>query len=136
MDFAFTDIHFVVSVNASIISDSGGTCECANSTTLVFFSSNTLNSVRLTTARFFISLIHLLSFLFFSDTLQCVGDPVYEECVLIIKRDLITATAGIACIASLLIGLFANLPLGLAPSMGLNAYFTVSYCYFYFYFNH
>jgi len=84
----FVTMAYIVSVNASIISASGGTCECNNATSL------------------------------------CVGDPDYEDCVLIIKRDLITATAGIACIASFLVGVFANLPLGLAPSMGLNAYFT------------
>jgi len=84
----FVTMAYIVSVNASIISDSGGTCECTNATT------------------------------------KCVGDPVYAECVEIVKRDLITATAGIACIASFLMGALANLPLGLAPSMGLNAYFT------------
>src|SRR5690349_24831864 len=37
---------------------------------------------------------------------------------------MVTATAAIACFSTLLMGLFANLPIGLAPGMGLNAYFA------------
>ena len=40
------------------------------------------------------------------------------------RKDLIVATAGSGCLASLVTGLFANFPVGLAPGMGLNAYFT------------
>ncbi|KAF9203986.1 hypothetical protein BGZ49_005809 [Haplosporangium sp. Z 27] len=54
----------------------------------------------------------------------CATDPAYTECLAELKLDMITATAAIACISSLLMGVFANLPLGLAPGMGLNAYFT------------
>ena len=41
-----------------------------------------------------------------------------------VKRDLITATAGISCVASFLMGVAANLPVAAAPGMGLNAYFA------------
>ncbi|KAG0271936.1 hypothetical protein BGZ95_000190 [Linnemannia exigua] len=54
----------------------------------------------------------------------CMNDPVYSDCLATLKLDLITATAAIACISTLLMGIFANLPIGLAPGMGLNAYFT------------
>jgi AGZA family xanthine/uracil permease-like MFS transporter len=54
----------------------------------------------------------------------CFTDPGYAECLAILKLDMITATAAIACLSTLLMGLFANLPLGLAPGMGLNAYFA------------
>ncbi len=37
---------------------------------------------------------------------------------------MVTATAASACIASLLMGVGANLPVALAPGMGLNAYFA------------
>lgn len=47
-----------------------------------------------------------------------------SECVLQVKEDLVTATAVSSLIATLLMGLWANLPLGLAPGMGMNAYFT------------
>jgi len=39
-----------------------------------------------------------------------------------------TATALSAGIATLIMGLYANLPLALAPGMGLNAYFTYTVC--------
>ncbi|KAG0002944.1 hypothetical protein BGZ79_002003 [Entomortierella chlamydospora] len=55
---------------------------------------------------------------------SCATDAEYAACLAVLKLDLITATAAIACISSLLMGLFANLPIGLAPGMGLNAYFT------------
>ncbi|KAG0360983.1 hypothetical protein BG005_009443 [Podila minutissima] len=54
----------------------------------------------------------------------CLTDPAYADCLAILKLDMVTATAAIACFSSLLMGLFANLPIGLAPGMGLNAYFT------------
>jgi len=63
------------------------------------------------------------------------GGPCYEkysdtdeqnECISALKKDLIVATAASSCVATLLIGLWANLPLGLAPGMGTNAYFAYS----------
>lgn len=41
-----------------------------------------------------------------------------------INRDLVTGTAAIAALASFAMGFFANMPIALAPGMGLNAYFT------------
>ena len=48
----------------------------------------------------------------------------YSECVADTKKSLITVTAMCAAIATLAMGVFANLPFALAPGMGLNAYFT------------
>ncbi|KAF9205318.1 hypothetical protein BGZ59_000543 [Podila verticillata] len=59
-----------------------------------------------------------------STDVGCFTDPAYVECLAVLKLDLVTATAAIACFSTLLMGLFANLPIGLAPGMGLNAYFT------------
>ena len=39
------------------------------------------------------------------------------------RANLITATCGSAAIASFFMGAFANMPIGLAPGLGLNAYF-------------
>ncbi|PFH57048.1 hypothetical protein XA68_15593 [Ophiocordyceps unilateralis] len=55
---------------------------------------------------------------------NCDGDVGYMLCVQAVKRDAVTATAAISCLASVCMGLFANLPIGLAPGMGLNAYFA------------
>lgn len=80
---------YIIAVNASILSDSGGTCEC-------------------TTADL------------------CVTDQVYLNCVSEVRLDLITTTAAISALSSFFMGLLANLPVGLAPGLGINAYFTYS----------
>lgn len=52
--------------------------------------------------------------------------PEYEECLQKITQQYVTATAIGAMIACLFMGVFANLPIALAPGMGMNAYFTYS----------
>ena len=74
-----------ISVNASILADSGGTCVCT------------------------------------TDDL-CVTDTAYTICKGQVRNNLITATAAISALSSCLMGIFANLPVGLAPGLGLNAY--------------
>ncbi|KAI0822174.1 permease family-domain-containing protein [Trametes gibbosa] len=80
---------YIISVNAAILRDSGGTCVCSTND-------------------------------------GCAADPTYLSCVSEVQRDLITTTAAIAALSSFLMGLFANLPVGMAPGLGLNAYFTYS----------
>ena len=52
-------------------------------------------------------------------------DDAYAACVQDVHRDLITTTAAIAALASFLMGLLANLPVGMAPGLGLNAYVSI-----------
>ncbi|KAL4401306.1 purine nucleobase transmembrane transporter [Malassezia pachydermatis] len=54
----------------------------------------------------------------------CRDDPVYLSCKADVHRAYIVATAAASVIASGLMGLFANMPLGLAPGLGANAYFA------------
>ncbi|KAK3331163.1 permease [Apodospora peruviana] len=54
----------------------------------------------------------------------CLTNEAYALCQGEIKRDLITATAAISAFASFFMGIFSNLPVALAPGMGLNAYFA------------
>ncbi|KAJ4295294.1 hypothetical protein N0V90_007305 [Kalmusia sp. IMI 367209] len=86
----FFAMAYIIAVNASITSNSGGTCVCPPD--------------------------HM-------DDLCDTYEP-YLLCVQEINRDLVTATAAISALTSFCMGLFANMPLGLAPGMGLNAYFT------------
>ncbi|CAO3629016.1 unnamed protein product [Mucor hiemalis] len=86
----FFAMAYIISVNASIISESGGTCVCNGTPT----------------------------------DPTCDLDQAYMQCVYEVKLDMIMATAICGMISSVLIGLCANLPLGMAPGMGLNAYFT------------
>jgi len=41
-----------------------------------------------------------------------------------VRGDLVTATAASSLVACFIMGAFANMPLALAPGMGLNAYFA------------
>ncbi|KAI8376328.1 permease family-domain-containing protein [Radiomyces spectabilis] len=86
----FFAMAYIISVNASIISESGGTCVCEGT----------------------------------ADDPLCDLNTDYMNCVYQVKLDLIMGTTIIALISCCLIGIFANLPLGMAPGMGLNAYFT------------
>ncbi|TFK21710.1 purine transporter [Coprinopsis marcescibilis] len=80
---------YIISVNASIISDSGGTCVCPTND-------------------------------------ACLNNEEYSICVNEVRNNLITSTAAISALSSCLMGLLANLPVGLAPGLGLNAYFAYS----------
>ncbi|KAH8109093.1 permease family-domain-containing protein [Phellopilus nigrolimitatus] len=82
---------YIISVNATIISDSGGPCVCPA-----------------------------------TSTDACASDSDYLVCVNDVRRDIITATAASASLASCLMGLLANIPVGMAPGLGLNAYFAYS----------
>ncbi|CBY00368.1 hypothetical protein IAQ61_011300 [Plenodomus lingam] len=85
----FFAMAYIISVNSSIVADSGGTCVCPP-----------------------------------ENTDFCATDPEYALCVQLVQRDLVTATAAISALTSFCMGLFANLPIALAPGMGLNAYFA------------
>ncbi|OBT52074.1 hypothetical protein VE04_08014 [Pseudogymnoascus sp. 24MN13] len=85
----FFAMAYIISVNAGIVSQTGGTCVCTSTT----------------------------------DPL-CKDDPPYLQCVQEINLDLVTGTAAISAISSFAMGLFANMPIALAPGMGINAYFS------------
>eukprot|EP01023_Acetabularia_acetabulum_P020667 TRINITY_DN207_c0_g1_i14.p1 TRINITY_DN207_c0_g1~~TRINITY_DN207_c0_g1_i14.p1 ORF type:complete len:563 (+),score=126.84 TRINITY_DN207_c0_g1_i14:182-1870(+) len=90
----FLTMSYILAVNAGILTDSGGTCSQSDCTVA-------------------------------PDDPACIFfDPGYESCLDDLKKDLITATALSAMVACFIMGFGANLPLGLAPGMGLNAYFT------------
>jgi hypothetical protein len=78
-------LYSQISVNAAIVSDTGGTCVCPTDD-------------------------------------MCNNDAIYLACVDEIRRELVTSTAAVSALASTLMGIFANLPVGLAPGLGLNAY--------------
>ncbi|KAJ4318228.1 hypothetical protein N0V94_004510 [Neodidymelliopsis sp. IMI 364377] len=52
----------------------------------------------------------------------CLNDREYNLCLVEVNRDLVTATAAIAAFGSFLMGITSNLPVAVAPAMGLNAY--------------
>ncbi|OAL75144.1 hypothetical protein A7D00_0742 [Trichophyton violaceum] len=85
----FFAMAYIISVNATILTDSGGPCVCTD-----------------------------------TKDPTCKTDIDYNLCLNVLKRDQITATAAISALSSFCMGLFSNMPIALAPGMGLNAYFT------------
>ncbi|WBW71455.1 plasma membrane guanine and adenine transmembrane transporter [Schizosaccharomyces osmophilus] len=85
----FCAMAYILAVNASIMIDTGGPCECTA-----------------------------------SDPNACDTDKSFLACKQNFHRDVVTATAAISCLSSVCMGLFANMPVGMAPGMGLNAYFA------------
>jgi len=81
-------------VNAGILTDSGGTCVCTSADP------------------------------------TCMSDPTsasdleYNLCLGELRRDFITGTAAISALCTVAMGVFANMPIAIAPGMGLNAYFA------------
>ncbi|KAH7388704.1 permease family-domain-containing protein [Pyrenochaeta sp. MPI-SDFR-AT-0127] len=85
----FFTMAYIIAVNASILSATGGNCVCNDPT----------------------------------DPL-CEMNVEYGACVQDLKRSLITTTAAIAGLSSFSFGFLTNMPVCLAPGMGLNAYFA------------
>ncbi|KAM0274887.1 hypothetical protein ACHAQH_007776 [Verticillium albo-atrum] len=56
--------------------------------------------------------------------LECDSVDSYKHCKERVRLDLITATAAISGLSSFVFGFMTNLPVALAPGMGLNAYFA------------
>jgi AGZA family xanthine/uracil permease-like MFS transporter len=71
-------------VNASVLSDSGGPCVCNGG----------------------------------ADDPICENNLEYSLCKNELRRDYVTSTSAISLIATFLMGLLANMPLGLAPGLG------------------
>ncbi|RCV10996.1 hypothetical protein SEVIR_2G158500v4 [Setaria viridis] len=98
----FLTMAYIISVNAAILTDSGGPCTVRDCTAVGGAKSTAAPGPECT-----------------------VGpNPGYEQCLARTKSDLIVATAVAAMAGSFAMGLFANLPLALAPGMGANAYFA------------
>ncbi|KAG9446351.1 hypothetical protein H6P81_012479 [Aristolochia fimbriata] len=90
----FLTMAYIISVNATILSESGGTCSVSDCSPPGVPGCN-------------------LS-----------GDLGYQRCVSGIKKDLIVATVVASMIGCFAMGALANLPLAVAPGMGANAYFA------------
>lgn len=93
----FLTMAYIITVNATILSDSGVTCSVAD-------CSPPANQT--------------------TPSPDCVLKPNdgYQSCLDRAKSDLIVATILSSMIGSFAMGILANLPLGLAPGMGPNAY--------------
>jgi len=101
----FLTMAYIISVNAAVLTDSGGPCTARDCTPVP-----TANSTVVVPP---------------GPECTVVGaNPGYQQCLARTKSDLIVATAVAAMAGSFAMGVFANLPLALAPGMGANAYFA------------
>ncbi|KAM0034388.1 putative xanthine/uracil/vitamin C permease [Helianthus debilis subsp. tardiflorus] len=111
----FLTMAYILAVNASILSDSGGPCSVANCVPLCSDASVSVANCTGPTQRVI------------QPDESCKFAPVnpgYTECLTTIRKDLIVATVASSLIGCVIMGVFANLPLALAPGMGANAYFA------------
>ncbi|XP_061372609.1 adenine/guanine permease AZG1 [Gastrolobium bilobum] len=111
----FLTMAYILAVNASILTDSGGTCSVSDCVQLCSDPSIALSACTgpLLTVK--------------QPDESCKFDPVnpgYTACLDRTRKDLIVATVASSLIGCFIMGAFANLPLGLAPGMGTNAYFA------------
>ncbi|XP_076953515.1 adenine/guanine permease AZG1-like [Bidens hawaiensis] len=111
----FLTMAYILAVNASILTDSGGTCSVSDCIPLcsdpTFPASNCTGPDR--------RVIQPDNSCKFSPV-----NPGYTDCLTKIRKDLIVATVASSLIGCVIMGVFANLPLALAPGMGANAYFA------------
>ena len=94
----FVTMAYIISVNSLIISDTGGPCVC---------DFDPLDPTKGGGGTPSAGAGDMIAY--------CSTNADYTACVDIVRKDLIVATAAMACIASTAIGLFSNLPLGMAP---------------------
>ncbi|KAI3995923.1 hypothetical protein MKX01_017120 [Papaver californicum] len=105
----FLTMAYIITVNATILADSGGTCSIQDCTPPSIGSnatSNIMNDQK--------------------PTPDCKFKPNigYQNCLTQTKSDLIVATVLTSLFGCVGMGVFANLPLAVAPGMGINAYFA------------
>ncbi|KAJ4833909.1 Adenine/guanine permease azg1 [Turnera subulata] len=115
----FLTMAYILAVNASILTDSGGPCSVADCVPLC---SDPAVPVSNCTTGSGSPLLRVIQ-----PDESCKFDPVnpgYSACLERVRKDLIVATVASSLIGCVIMGAFANLPLALAPGMGTNAYFA------------
>ncbi|KAI5075586.1 hypothetical protein GOP47_0009662 [Adiantum capillus-veneris] len=116
----FLTMAYILAVNASILTDSGGPCGVSDCTQIC-------NVPSISTGNCQGMLSNGTSLQLVSPGVECKFDPVnpgYQACLDRVKKDFIVATVASSLVGSIIMGVFANLPLALAPGMGTNAYFA------------
>ncbi|XP_023553604.1 adenine/guanine permease AZG1-like isoform X1 [Cucurbita pepo subsp. pepo] len=111
----FLTMAYILAVNASILADSGATCSQSDCVPLCSDPSISIPNCSGSNLRLI------------QPDGSCMFDPVnpgYAACLDQVRRDLIVATIASSLIGCVIMGVFANLPLALAPGMGTNAYFA------------
>ncbi|KAB1214085.1 Adenine/guanine permease AZG1 [Morella rubra] len=111
----FLTMAYILAVNASILTDSGGPCSVSDCIPLCSDTSISVSNCSGANLRVI------------QPDESCKFNPVnpgYAACLTGVRKDLIVATVASSLIGCVIMGAFANLPLALAPGMGTNAYFA------------
>ncbi|XP_075499994.1 adenine/guanine permease AZG1-like [Primulina tabacum] len=112
----FLTMAYILAVNASILSDSGGTCSVSDCIPLCSDPSVSPSDC-----------VYNSNLRLIQPDVTCKFERVnqgYAACLEKTRQDLIVATVASFLIGCVIMGVFANLPLALAPGMGTNAYFA------------
>uniref|UniRef100_A0A0C9S858 TSA: Wollemia nobilis Ref_Wollemi_Transcript_12346_3084 transcribed RNA sequence n=1 Tax=Wollemia nobilis TaxID=56998 RepID=A0A0C9S858_9CONI len=116
----FLTMAYILAVNASILTDSGGPCSVSDCTAICNVGSVDVSRCSgLSSNGTALRLVQPGE--------ECKFTPVnpgYTACLDRTRKDLIVATVASSLIGCFVMGTFANLPLALAPGMGTNAYFA------------
>lgn len=116
----FLTMAYILAVNASILTDSGGPCGVSD-------CSQVCNVTAVSVANCQGTYSDGTVLALVDPGADCKFPPInpgYQACLDRVKKDLIVATAASSLVGCMIMGVFANLPLALAPGMGTNAYFT------------
>ncbi|KAF8413761.1 hypothetical protein HHK36_001754 [Tetracentron sinense] len=106
----FLTMAYIITINATILADSGGTCSVSDCSPMIHFAN--------------VSTHHTHNPHKPGPECKFKSNVGYQNCLSKTKSDLIVATALSSMIACFAMGLLANLPFALAPGMGANAYFA------------
>ncbi|MCO5580516.1 hypothetical protein L7F22_034384 [Adiantum nelumboides] len=118
----FLTMAYILAANASILAASGGTCSISDCVPVCNAGASIPPEKCRGMSEAGNYSLHLVP-----PGPECKFFPVnpgYEACLQQTKQDLVVATAVASLIGSTIMGLWANLPLALAPGMGMNAYFA------------
>ncbi|KAH9314757.1 hypothetical protein KI387_023384 [Taxus chinensis] len=116
----FLTMAYILAVNASILTDSGGPCSVDDC--LPVCNVPSVDVAACTGLYGNGTALRLVT-----PGPECKFPPVnpgYTNCLERTRKDLIVATVASSLIGCFIMGVFANLPLALAPGMGTNAYFA------------
>ncbi|OVA12651.1 Xanthine/uracil/vitamin C permease [Macleaya cordata] len=116
----FLTMAYILAVNASILTDSGGTCSVSDCVPLCNNPQIPVSNCSGTTSSG-------VTLKLIDPDDSCKFPPVnpgYSACLERTRKDLIVATVASSLIGCFIMGALANLPLALAPGMGTNAYFA------------
>ncbi|CAN6463258.1 unnamed protein product [Victoria cruziana] len=116
----FLTMAYILAVNASVLTDSGGPCSVADCVPLCSVPTIPVSSCSgVSPNGTALSVVQPGNSCKFAPV-----NPGYSACLDRTRKDLIVATVASSLIGCFIMGTLANLPLALAPGMGTNAYFA------------